>query len=210
MAQVVQLFGNPLAGSYSAERVRGLVRALEAAGARVIRSDSSAGVPVIAEEATHVCIAAGDGGGRDPRSAGRSPRPWTSPRGRPRGHRRRRRSRSRRRRRATRSSPARTGRPRPRAPRPKASAPSTAHRRCGTCRGSRACPAATGRWTNAARSRSSSSHERLRPPAGPARSRRARSHRSPNTQDTCVRRARTGHKEGRARDDCCWVPTCPT
>lgn len=61
MAQVVQLFENPFAGSYSAARMRELVRALEAAGARVIRGDSSPPMPEIAEEATHVCIAAGDG-----------------------------------------------------------------------------------------------------------------------------------------------------
>src|SRR5690606_34284612 len=58
---VVQLFSNPAAGSYSRRRLRALIRACEAAGARVLPCESRAGEPVIAEEATHVCVAAGDG-----------------------------------------------------------------------------------------------------------------------------------------------------
>ena len=61
MDQVVHLFGNPRAGSYSARRVRALVRAFEALGAEVIQSECSAGTPSIDDHATHVCIAAGDG-----------------------------------------------------------------------------------------------------------------------------------------------------
>jgi len=59
--QVVQLFSNPAAGRYKARRLRALVRALEARGATVHRSESREGTPVIRDDATHVCVAAGDG-----------------------------------------------------------------------------------------------------------------------------------------------------
>jgi len=61
LAQVVQLFGNPRAGTHSVRRVRALIRALEAEGARVIHCESASGVPEIDTAATHVCVAAGDG-----------------------------------------------------------------------------------------------------------------------------------------------------
>lgn len=58
---VVQLFFNPASGSYSPRRLRALTHALEAAGAEVILTTSIDEVPKIAADATHVCIAAGDG-----------------------------------------------------------------------------------------------------------------------------------------------------
>ena len=58
---VVQLFFNPRAGGRRAGRVNALARAFEAAGARVLPGVSADGPPRIAPEATHVCIAAGDG-----------------------------------------------------------------------------------------------------------------------------------------------------
>ncbi len=61
MSQVVQLFSNPASGGYRTRRVRALVRALEARGATVHQSQSREGAPVIRDDATHVCIAAGDG-----------------------------------------------------------------------------------------------------------------------------------------------------
>ena len=61
MSQVVQLFSNPASGRYKARRLRALVRALEARGATVHRSESREGAPVIRDDATHVCVAAGDG-----------------------------------------------------------------------------------------------------------------------------------------------------
>lgn len=61
LSQVVQLFTNPRSGSYSARRVRALVRAFEERGARVLQSESNAQCPVIDSRTTHVCIAAGDG-----------------------------------------------------------------------------------------------------------------------------------------------------
>lgn len=60
-AAVVQLFSNPRAGSYSAPRVRALADAFEARGARVILSESACGALHIDPEATHVCVAGGDG-----------------------------------------------------------------------------------------------------------------------------------------------------
>ena len=59
--EVVQLFSNPSAGRHRRRTVARLARALEARGARVLLSESSRGAPVIADEATHVCVAAGDG-----------------------------------------------------------------------------------------------------------------------------------------------------
>ncbi|HEY6817395.1 MAG TPA: diacylglycerol kinase family protein [Croceibacterium sp.] len=61
VSQVVQLFSNPASGSYRARRLRALVRALEARGAIVHRSESRDGIPIIRDDATHVCVAAGDG-----------------------------------------------------------------------------------------------------------------------------------------------------
>ena len=61
MSQVVQLFSNPMSGGYKARRLRALVRALEARGASVHRSESREGPPIIRDDATHVCVAAGDG-----------------------------------------------------------------------------------------------------------------------------------------------------
>ncbi len=58
---VVQLFSNPKAGTYRARRVRALVRALEAQGATVHHVESQNAPPVIRDDATHVCVAAGDG-----------------------------------------------------------------------------------------------------------------------------------------------------
>ncbi len=58
---VVQLFYNPAAGSYSARRLRTLAGALRAEGAEVIATPSIDGAPMLAERATHVCIAGGDG-----------------------------------------------------------------------------------------------------------------------------------------------------
>jgi diacylglycerol kinase family enzyme len=58
---VVQLFSNPSAGRRPGNWLDALVRAFEAEGARVIRSVSAGGPPVIAPEATHVCVAGGDG-----------------------------------------------------------------------------------------------------------------------------------------------------
>jgi diacylglycerol kinase family enzyme len=59
--QVVQLFSNPRAGRSRARAVDALVAAFEAHGARVLRSVSAGGPPAIAGEATHVCVAGGDG-----------------------------------------------------------------------------------------------------------------------------------------------------
>ena len=52
----VQLFVNPKAGSASRRRVAALVRAFEAAGARVILGQAE-----VAADATHVCAVGGDG-----------------------------------------------------------------------------------------------------------------------------------------------------
>jgi len=58
---VVQLFSNPRSGTYRARRVRALVRALEAQGATVHQCRSVDTTPEIRADATHVCVAAGDG-----------------------------------------------------------------------------------------------------------------------------------------------------
>ena len=58
---VVQLFSNPRAGRHRAGRVAALARAFEAEGARVLPGVSADGPPQVAPEATHVCVAAGDG-----------------------------------------------------------------------------------------------------------------------------------------------------
>ncbi len=61
MGEVVQVFGNPRAGTRAARRLRALARALEEQGAEVLLCESAAGVPVIDDRATHVCVAGGDG-----------------------------------------------------------------------------------------------------------------------------------------------------
>jgi diacylglycerol kinase (ATP) len=61
MSQVVQLFSNPASGGYRKRRLRALVRALEARGATVHPLESRDGTPTIRDDATHVCVAAGDG-----------------------------------------------------------------------------------------------------------------------------------------------------
>lgn len=57
----VQLFVNPLAGSWSQPKVAALTHAFEAAGARVILSQSSAEPLAIAPDADHICAVGGDG-----------------------------------------------------------------------------------------------------------------------------------------------------
>ena len=57
----VQLFVNPNAGSASRKRVAALVRAFEAAGARVILSDDQRDQAEVSAEVTHVCAVGGDG-----------------------------------------------------------------------------------------------------------------------------------------------------
>jgi diacylglycerol kinase (ATP) len=61
VSEVVQLFSNPRAGAHSARRLRALAAAFEARGAKVLRCETNDGTPRIAAEATHVCVAAGDG-----------------------------------------------------------------------------------------------------------------------------------------------------
>lgn len=61
MAQVVQLFSNPHAGTYSRRRVQALVQALQGRGATVVQSFSAGGPPEILEGVDHVCVAGGDG-----------------------------------------------------------------------------------------------------------------------------------------------------
>jgi diacylglycerol kinase (ATP) len=58
---VVQLFSNPASGRYRPRRLRALARALEARGATVHLCESTSGPPAIRNDATHVCVAAGDG-----------------------------------------------------------------------------------------------------------------------------------------------------
>lgn len=58
---MVQLFSNPKSGRHSRRRVAALAAALEARGATVLLSESSGSAPHIADEATHVCVAGGDG-----------------------------------------------------------------------------------------------------------------------------------------------------
>lgn len=61
MRAVVQLVSNPNSGRYNARRIGELVRALEDLGATVHRSDCGQAPPPIRADATHVCVAAGDG-----------------------------------------------------------------------------------------------------------------------------------------------------
>lgn len=61
MSQVVQLFSHRRTGSHSVRRLDALVRAFEARGATVLHCRDGEGIPEIAAEATHVCVAGGDG-----------------------------------------------------------------------------------------------------------------------------------------------------
>jgi diacylglycerol kinase family enzyme len=61
VSEVVQLFSNPSAGRHSHRAVAALARAFEVRGATVLLSESAREPPRIADTATHVCIAAGDG-----------------------------------------------------------------------------------------------------------------------------------------------------
>lgn len=62
MQPAVQLFINPLSGSYSSRLIARLRRAFHDAGVRTILSESSAAVPAsIDRSATHVCVVGGDG-----------------------------------------------------------------------------------------------------------------------------------------------------
>ncbi len=56
-----QLFYNPRSGGFCGRKLRALADAIRAEGARVILTPSADGEPVLSEEATHVCIAGGDG-----------------------------------------------------------------------------------------------------------------------------------------------------
>ncbi|MGZ3266080.1 MAG: diacylglycerol/lipid kinase family protein, partial [Croceibacterium sp.] len=58
---MVQVFSNPASGRHSRDRIAALTRALEAHGAKVLLSECGSGIPQIAPEATHVCVAGGDG-----------------------------------------------------------------------------------------------------------------------------------------------------
>lgn len=59
--EVVQLFSNSRSGGHSVRRIDALIQAFEARGAKVLHCESAGGVPRIDAEATHVCVAAGDG-----------------------------------------------------------------------------------------------------------------------------------------------------
>ena len=61
MSPVVQVIANPRAGRHKAPRIAALVRALEDQGATVHYAECGAAPPPIRPDATHVCVAAGDG-----------------------------------------------------------------------------------------------------------------------------------------------------
>jgi diacylglycerol kinase family enzyme len=61
VSAVVQVVANPRAGRHKARRIAGLVRAFEEQGATVHYTECRAEPPPIREDATHVCVAAGDG-----------------------------------------------------------------------------------------------------------------------------------------------------
>lgn len=61
MTPVVQLIANPASGRHRVAQIRKLAAALEEQGAIVHYTECAAGPPPIREDATHVCIAAGDG-----------------------------------------------------------------------------------------------------------------------------------------------------
>lgn len=58
---VVQLVSNPRAGRHKAERIARLVRAFEELGATVHHAECGQTPPPLREDATHLCVAAGDG-----------------------------------------------------------------------------------------------------------------------------------------------------
>ena len=61
MTAVVQVISNPNAGRHKAKRITKLVHAFEQAGATVHHTPCGQEPPPILDDATHVCIAAGDG-----------------------------------------------------------------------------------------------------------------------------------------------------
>ena len=61
MSAVVQLIANPRAGRHKVFRIRELAAAFERLGAIVHYSECGAAPPPIRDDASHVCIAAGDG-----------------------------------------------------------------------------------------------------------------------------------------------------
>jgi diacylglycerol kinase family enzyme len=61
VSQVVQVIGNPSAGRHKARLIDDLVRAFEELGATVHYTECGQSPPPIREDATHVCVAAGDG-----------------------------------------------------------------------------------------------------------------------------------------------------
>ena len=61
MGHIVQLIGNPNSGRYKSLRVGELVRAFEEQGATVHYAECGKTPPPIRNDATHVCVAAGDG-----------------------------------------------------------------------------------------------------------------------------------------------------
>lgn len=58
---VVQIFFNPVCGHFSARRLRALTKAMEHKGAGVILTSIIASRSSVDPEATHVCVAGGDG-----------------------------------------------------------------------------------------------------------------------------------------------------
>ena len=61
MSAVVQLVANPRAGRHKVQRVRALAAAFKRLGATVHYTEGADGLPAIRDDASHVCIAAGDG-----------------------------------------------------------------------------------------------------------------------------------------------------
>ena len=61
MSAVVQLVANPRAGRHKVQRVRALAAAFERLGAFGVMDRGADGLPAIRDDASHVCIAAGDG-----------------------------------------------------------------------------------------------------------------------------------------------------
>jgi diacylglycerol kinase family enzyme len=61
VSQVVQVIGNPSSGRHKRRMIAGLVRALEERGATVHYTECGQGPPPIRDDATHICVAAGDG-----------------------------------------------------------------------------------------------------------------------------------------------------
>ena len=61
MSAVIQVIANPTSGGHKARRLAELVRAFEELGAAVHYAECRSSPPPIRADATHVCIAAGDG-----------------------------------------------------------------------------------------------------------------------------------------------------